>query len=235
MTAPAISSVGVSFLVTLVKRPLPSGDMFAALKSALGLVIGPLMLGLCSRCSPASDPASESLSLEQSPPSVSSHKDTEALGVFYLRCSTPSTLWNIHNIPTTYETERNSRPVNRAYSRQRPLELNAPWPLQAIAPWSPLMWVCIRCERPACWGHTDSPIVCLNIHRNICQKSFSFLSEYTSVLSSVLFSSLGALIPHGRFACDQVVLMTEFSDCFYPLMTEAAKGQEGLEEQEFLG
>lgn len=70
--------------------------------------------------------------------------------------------------------------------------------------------------------------MCLNIHRNICQKSFSFLSEYTSVLSSVFFSSLGALIPHSRFACDQVVLMTESSDCFYPVMTEAAKGREGL-------
>lgn len=132
VTAPA--SVGVSFLVTLVKCPLPSGDMFAALKLALGLVIGPLMLGLCSRCSPASDSASESLSPEQSPPSVSSHKDTEVLCVFYLRCSTPSTLWNIHNIPTTYETERNSCPVNHAYNRQWSLELNAPWPLQVIAP-----------------------------------------------------------------------------------------------------
>lgn len=91
VTAPA--SVGVSFLVTLVgKCPLPSGDMFAALKLALGLVIGPLMLGLCSRCSPASDSTSESLSPEQSPPSVSSHKDTEVLCVFYLRCSTLHTL-----------------------------------------------------------------------------------------------------------------------------------------------
>ena len=32
-----------------MKRPLPPGVVFAALKSALGLVIGPLMLGLCSR------------------------------------------------------------------------------------------------------------------------------------------------------------------------------------------
>lgn len=53
--------------------------------------------------------------------------------------------------------------------------------------------------------------------------------------SSVLFSSLGALIPRSRFACDQVALMTEFSDYFCPLMTEAAKGREGLEEQVFLG
>ena len=75
--------------MTLVKRPLPPGVVFAALKSALGLVIGPLMLGLCSRRSPASDPTSESLSPEQSLPSVSSHKDTEMLRVFYLRCSTP--------------------------------------------------------------------------------------------------------------------------------------------------
>ena len=75
--------------MTLVKRPLPPGVLFAALKSALGLVIGPLMLGLCSRRSPASDPTSESLSPEQSLPSVSLHQDTEMLGVLYLRCSTP--------------------------------------------------------------------------------------------------------------------------------------------------